>query len=329
MDITSLPSYVKSACFLTDSIALDTEMIESLELDIDMSMFPHIEDDYFREEKNEFTVNNQYVLFPKGRSKSLVSNLYKNNQSIIAQDVLEFLSSDELELTAEIKSKSFRISAGSYIKLIKLCFEDNLSLVNVVRRLYIENIKDFISQLEEKLEIKNDKKDFLLDELDDWVNESSPQDVYKLPFSYLKSEGDEEMIKSEYILAKEYLNRKLKEKLDDEAYKIYKEQVENKLDLKGGIEEYSFIDQMNQQEYFSLVERKGQVKLKFDRFITINGDWSSENLYMEFFDDLDHGEEIRSAIIECFEVDDIFENKENGHIDFYSHPFQEIYLVLK
>lgn len=290
----------KAASFLTDSIVIDTDTLSDLNVDIDLSNYKKVNGDILSKDNISDDTGKEYVLSPKEEVDSLVSALYKKDQSLMTQEILDLIDSDFFEISSKMGNKSFRVSPGLYIQLVNKCFTKDLTLANVVRDRFKDEILDFISQLEDEVELESEKKKFITKELDDWVKSDSSRDVYNLPISIPTDIDDyEELIQGEYILGKHYFSNKIRESLDEDAYEVFKEKVLSKLDFKFSKNRWPFLDQVkNADSHFTLRYEDGNTYVTYPRLLILRGDWKSQESFKQYIDKLDHGKEILSAINE-------------------------------
>jgi len=311
---------VKAASFLTDSIVIDIDTLSDLDIDIDLSDYQKFESDLLSPDSISDGVGKEYILLPKEEVSSLVSALYKKDQSIVAQEVLDLIDSDFFELSSKMGNKSFRVSPELYIQLVSKCFTKDLTLANVVRDKFRDEILAFISQLEDKVKLESKKKKFITKELEDWVKSDSSRDIYNLPISIPSDLKDyKEFIQGEYLLGKYYFDKKIRESLDEGAYEVFKEKVLPKLDFKFSGKRWPFLDQVETADpNFILRYDDRNTYVTYPRLLILKGDWRSQESFEQYVENLEYGEKVLSALSE--NRDDIHPHQvENCHQKQCSH----------
>jgi len=306
------PEVVKAASFLTDSIAIDMDRLSDLDMDIDLSNYQKIEDDVFSTDWLEEGTGKKYVLVPKEEILDFVSALYKQDHSIVAQEVLDLIDSNFFELSSKMGNKSFRVSPELYIQLVSKCFTKDLTLANIVRDKFRDEILTFIRDLEDEVELKSSKKKFITEELEDWVKSDSSRDTYNLPISLPTNLKDyKELVRGEYILGKHYFDKKIRESLGEEAYQVFKEKVFSKLDFKFSEKRWPFIDQVETADpHFILRYDEGKTHVGYPRLLMLKGDWRSKESFEKYVKNLDHGDEILSTLKQKGDIQSIYLHRE-------------------
>jgi len=306
------PENVKAACFLTDSIAIDRDLLSNLEIDMDISNYKTLETGlFFRDGISEKT-GEEFILVPKEEISELIMVLYEKDRPEITQEILDLVDSDFFEMSSKIGNKSFRVSTDLYIKLICKCFKEDLTLANVVREKFKNEILEFIKDLEEQVELESKKKEYIIEELDEWVKSGSSRDSYHLPISIPSNLNEyKEMIQGEYILAKHYFDKKIKEGLDEEAYKVFNKEILPKINFKFSGGRLSILEQVEDLDSNHLIRyNDGKIYVTYNRLIMLLGDWSSYENFKQFVEGLEHGEEILKALYENGNLQDIYPHYE-------------------
>jgi len=303
---------VKAASFLTDSIVIDTDTLANLDLDIDLSDYQRVESNLLSRDRISDGTGKEYILLPKEELSDLVSALYGKDQSMLAQEVLDLIDSDFFKLSSKMGNKSFRVSPELYIQLVSKCFTKDLTLANVVRDKFRDEILTFIRELEDEVELKSRKKKFITEELEDWVKSDSSRDNYNLPISLPANLKDyKELVQGEYILGKHYFDKKIRESLDEAAYQVFKEEVFSKLDFKFSEKRWPFLDQVeNADSHFILRYDDGKTYVSYPRLLMLKGNWRSRESFEKYVESLDHGDEILSTLKKKGQIEEIYPHQE-------------------
>jgi len=309
----NLPEVVKAASFLTDSIAIDMDRLSDLDIDIDLSNYQKIEDDVFSTDWIEEGTGKKYVLVPNEEILDLVSALYGKDQSMLAQEILDLVDSDFFELNSKMGNKSFRVSPSLYIQLVNKCFTKDMTLANVVRDKFKNEILTFIKELEEEIDLESRKKKFITEELEDWVKSDSSRDSYNLPISLPASLKDyNEMFQGEYILGKYYFDKKIRDSLDEEPYEVFKDEVLPKLDFKFSKKRFPFLEQVKEVDNdFRLKHDDVKTYVTYSRLLIIKGDGPSGESFEKYIEDLEYGDEIRSTLSSKGQIEAIYNHNED------------------
>lgn len=319
MDITETPPRVLAACYLTKSIPIRKERVS--EKDIDLGL-PGVQEVSLKElgclesSKNVYQTDKTYLLIPQKKVKDFISTLYKKSDITQAQEVLEFLEegsidgdvdieSFKLEETegwrkksTDIESKSYRLSIELYVKIVEEAFDRERSVSDVMKEYLKEGIEDMIDRIESLLDISQERKQYLQEELDSWIKGTPPKAMYKLESSYIPTPEKEEITQIEYKLVEEYLRETARKHMSEEYVKklmsrvdinyLKEDETENlvqKIRMNMGLNSDPGVMFSN-----CLREVEGKVKMDVYRVVTVDFE-GDEEAFQEIMDEIEHDEE--------------------------------------